>query len=96
MINPNKYHKIGKIRAFMHLIILPIVIFSLFFVIDKQYSLVVPMAYIMFIALVQYLRLIKTDRVHLKIYSRTFFDVLKQLTTFALIAIVLILLGVIL
>jgi hypothetical protein len=65
-------------------------------IVEKQYSLVVPMAYVLIVGIAQYIRLIKTEKKHLEIYSRTFFDVLKQVSIITFIAIILILLGVVL
>lgn len=94
MKNEKNYYKIGQRRALMHLLFLPLTIFIIFLIANKQYSLVVPMAYVLIVAIAQYVRLIKTDRIHLKIYSRTFFDVLVQLFMVGTLLAIFFLLGV--
>jgi 4-hydroxybenzoate polyprenyltransferase len=96
MKDSNEIYKIGKRRALIHLLFLPLTIFTIMLIVEKQYSLVVPMAYVLIVGIAQYIRLIKTEKKHLEIYSRTFFDVLKQVSIITFIAIILILLGVVL
>jgi hypothetical protein len=94
MNNEKNYYKIGQRRALLHLLFLPLTIFVIFLIANKQYSLIVPMAYVLIVAIAQYVRLIKTERIHLKIYSRTFFDVLIQLFIAGIILALFLLLGV--
>lgn len=94
MKTEENHYKIGLKRAFWHIVFLPLIIFIISLIIDKHYSLIVPMAYVLAVAIAQYIRLIKTDRIHLKIYSRTFFDVLVHMFFIGLLMSILFLLGV--
>lgn len=94
MENPNNFQRIGLKRAFFHIFLLPAILFSITFIIDESYSLVASVSYVLFMTLLQYIRLVRTDRVHLRIYSRAFFDVLKIVTTFIVVAIFALIIGV--
>lgn len=86
--------KIGQKRAFIHLFVFPIALFTIMYFIDKHYCLVVSLGYIIIITLLEFLRLITTED-HKRIYSQMFFKVLKKLLALAFIAIVLLLIGVV-
>jgi hypothetical protein len=93
MSNSNKFWLEGHARAALHLIVAPVVLFTVLVFIEKTYSLIVPISYLVIISILQYIRLKKAESLKLKIYSRSFFDHLKFQATL-LLGLFLILFGI--
>jgi hypothetical protein len=93
MKNSNLFYKKGCARALMHLVIIPIILFSILLYTEKQYSLLVPFGYLLLISIAQFIRLKKTQSLELRIYSNAFFDFLKALSILFTIIIVMTIIG---
>lgn len=94
MKNSNNYYASAHLRAVFHLIGLPILLFIVVATIEKNLSLVIPAFYILILGVLQYIRLKNTDSLEHKVYSRTFFDYLKNIVAIAFVAVVLLVAGV--
>lgn len=90
MKNSNLFYKNGHKRALMHLIVIPTILFIFFLSIEKTYSLTIPFLYLLLISVAQYIRLKKTESLELRIYSRTFFDFLLNLSVLLILTILVI------
>lgn len=86
--------QIGKRRAVAHLIFIPIIISLLAYSFSKELSLIIPIAYIILMAMAQYVRLITTEKRYLKYYSLYFFRTLKKILITIFLIIVALLIGV--
>ncbi len=85
---------IAQKRALAHLIFLPIISYLITYIYAKELSLIIPIGYLFIITILQYIRLIKTTKRHLKFYSMYFFKTLKNLLVVLFFVVVTIFVGV--
>lgn len=88
-------NKIGKKKAITHLIFIPIILALCTFFLNKELALIVPIEYIFFITILQFIRLKTTTKRHLKVYSIHFFRTLEKMLEILFLIIVIILVGVV-
>lgn len=79
----------GTIRAIIHFSI-PVGLFILFLFLDREYALIVPIGYVIFISVAQYIRLKKSKNKTLKTYSKIYFDFLQVIALLLILVIVVI------
>lgn len=79
----------GTIRAVIHFSI-PVVLFILLLFLNRDYALIVPIGYTIFMSTAQYIRLKKSKNKILKTYSKIYFDFLQVIALLLVLLIVVI------